>query len=194
MLIEKWLERTPFLQVKDFSFWKEYRGTVNSMLQGDEDSIQNNPHLNDEGKKVQLEQLAKTRASFETIFDEAQLKEAIKDGRWRLSQKATLAALFIYLYRDEPAVQLPFKLLSLLTDIDENFTAWRSRHAQMALRMIGTKIGTGGSSGADYLQKAAMSHRIFYDLTRLATFLIPRRLLPALPADIKKMLSFHYQD
>ena len=192
-LIEKWLARTPFLQVNDFSFWKAYRSTVETMLNGDEESVQSNPHLNEEQKKAQLELLGKNRANFEMIFDDTKLSEAIRDGRWRLSHDATLAALFIYLYRDEPAVQLPFKMLSLLTDIDENFTAWRSRHAQMALRMIGTKIGTGGSPGADYLVKAAASHKVFHDLSRLATFLIPRRLLPALPTEIKKMLAFQYQ-
>jgi len=193
LLLEKWLERTPFLQVKDFSFWNAYRSTVDQMLSIDEEGVKSNPHLNEEGRKIQLEQMAKTRASFEMVHDESKLNEAIKDGRWRLSHKATLATLFIYLYRDEPAVQLPYKLLSLLTDIDENFTSWRARHSQMALRMIGTKIGTGGSAGAEYLQKAAASHRIYFDLTRLATFLIPRRLLPTLPSEIKTMLAFHYQ-
>ncbi len=192
-LIEKWLGRTPFLQMKDFSFWKAYRSTVDNMLHADEESIKANPHLNEEGKKIQLEQMAKTRANFEMINDESKLNEAINDGRWRLSHKATLATLFIYLYREEPALQSPYKILSLLTDIDENFTTWRARHSQMALRMIGTKIGTGGSSGAEYLQKAAASHRIFYDLTRLATFLVPRRLLPALPTEVKEMLAFRYQ-
>ena len=192
-LTETWLERTPFLQINDFSFWQSYRGTVERMLTRDEDTIRNNPHLNDEGKSSQLAQLAKTRANFEMIFDQSKLKTAIADGRWRLSHDATLASLFIYLYRDEPAVHLPFKFLSLLTDIDENFTSWRTRHAQMALRMIGTKIGTGGSSGAEYLSQAASAHRIFHDFSRLATFLIPRHLLPDLPPEVKKMLAFHYQ-
>jgi tryptophan 2,3-dioxygenase len=192
-LIESWLERTPFLQMKDFSFWQSYRSTVDQMLAADQESIQKNPHLNDQSRVVQLEQLAKTRASFEVLYDEAKMKAAISDGRWRLSHKATLAALFIFLYRDEPALQLPYKLLSLMTDIDEGFTAWRSRHAQMALRMIGTKIGTGGSSGAEYLAKSAATHRVFHDLSRLATFLIPRRNLPRLPAEVKSKLAFQYQ-
>lgn len=192
-LIEGWLERTPFLQMKDFSFWQSYRATVDKMLADDQDSIQKNPLFTEEGRKAQLEQLAKTRGSFDVLHDEAKMKEAILDGRWRLSHKATLAALFIFLYRDEPALQLPYKLLSLMSDIDEGFTAWRARHAQMALRMIGTKIGTGGSSGAEYLSKSAATHRIFHDLTRLATFLIPRRHLPKLPDEVKNKLAFQYQ-
>jgi tryptophan 2,3-dioxygenase len=35
---------------------------------------------------------------------------------------------------------------------DELAAAWRARHVMMVERMIGTKTGTGGSSGADYLR------------------------------------------
>jgi tryptophan 2,3-dioxygenase len=35
---------------------------------------------------------------------------------------------------------------------DELAAAWRARHVVMVERMIGTKQGTGGSSGADYLR------------------------------------------
>ena len=40
-------------------------------------------------------------------------------GRRRLSHKATLAALLIFLYRDEPLLQAPYRFLSLAQDIDE---------------------------------------------------------------------------
>jgi tryptophan 2,3-dioxygenase len=35
---------------------------------------------------------------------------------------------------------------------DELAASWRARHVVMVERMIGTKTGTGGSSGADYLR------------------------------------------
>ncbi len=192
-LVERWLERTPFLQAPDYSFWEEYQVAVEKMLTGDEEGIKKNPFLDEAAKAFQLSSLAKTRESFEILYDASKLESAIQDKRWRLSHKATLAALFIYLYRDEPALQLPFKMLSLLTDIDDTMTLWRYRHSQMAMRMIGTKIGTGGSSGGDYLQKATQAHRIFGDLAKLATFLIPRKTLPALPVSLKKQLAFQYQ-
>ena len=52
----------------------------------------------------------------------------------------------ITLYQDEPMLHLPFQLLHLLMDVDEYFTTWRYRHALMVHRMIGIKLGTGGSS------------------------------------------------
>jgi tryptophan 2,3-dioxygenase len=41
---------------------------------------------------------------------------------------------------------------SLLTH-DELFALWRARHVQMVERQIGTKSGTGGSTGAPYLHR-----------------------------------------
>ncbi len=43
-------------------------------------------------------------------------------------------------------------LAEALLQHDENAAAWRGRHVVMVERMIGTKTGTGGSSGADYLR------------------------------------------
>ena len=42
-------------------------------------------------------------------------------------------------------------LLEKLVDIDEGQQEWRYRHVKMVERTIGTKMGTGGSSGAQYL-------------------------------------------
>lgn len=40
--------------------------------------------------------------------------------------------------------------------------------------MLGIKIGTGGSSGYQYLHATAQRHRVFTDLFNLSTFFIPR--------------------
>ena len=42
-------------------------------------------------------------------------------------------------------------LCERLVDFDEGLQEWRYRHVKMVERTIGHKIGTGGSSGADYL-------------------------------------------
>jgi len=43
-------------------------------------------------------------------------------------------------------------LADALLEHDELAASWRGRHVVMVERMIGTKTGTGGSSGADYLR------------------------------------------
>ena len=103
-----------------------------------------------------------------------------------------LGFLNINLYRDEPVLQLPFRLLAALMSVDELMTLWRYRHALMVQRMIGVKIGTGGSAGHDYLRDTAARHRIFSDLFRLSTYLIPRSRLPALPRELEDAMGYRY--
>jgi len=50
-----------------------------------------------------------------------------------------------------------------LVDIDEGIQEWRYRHVKMVERTIGHKVGTGGSSGADYL-KSTLFNPVFADL------------------------------
>jgi len=45
-----------------------------------------------------------------------------------------------------------WELAERLLDHDANAALWRSRHVIMVERQIGTKSGTGGSSGAPYLR------------------------------------------
>ncbi|MEN8261033.1 MAG: tryptophan 2,3-dioxygenase family protein, partial [Pseudomonadota bacterium] len=142
-------------------------------------------------RKQQTEELAATRISFECIYNREVYEQHQRKGRFRLSYPATLSALFINLYRNEPILFLPFTVLTRLIDIDEQLTAWRSSHALMAQRMLGSKIGTGGSSGHEYLRATVSRNRIFVDLFNLATFLIPRSALPALPLALKKFLGFY---
>jgi tryptophan 2,3-dioxygenase len=191
-LVERWLERTPFLEFQGFNFWTSYRAAVTKMLESDRGIIQTNPTLSNEEREAQLHELSQTEQSFAALFDEQKHNQLVKKGQRRLSYRATNAALLINLYRDEPILHLPFRLLTVLIDIDELLTAWRYRHALMVQRMIGSKIGTGGSSGYHYLRTTIDSHKIFVDLSNLSTFLIPRSALPELPADFEKNLGFYY--
>lgn len=191
-LIDRWLQRMPFLEFKDFRFWEEYKEAVEKMLESDLKIVETSPSLSPRERKVQLDSLNATRARFETLLDEEKFEQLRENGDFRLSWRSTLAALFIHLYRDEPLVHLPFLLLTSLVEIDEMFTNWRSRHALMVQRMLGTKIGTGGSSGHDYLSATTQRNRVFIDLFTISTFLISRSERPELPAELKQALGFYF--
>ncbi len=193
-LVEDWLERIPFLDVDGYDFWGDYQGAVAQMLENDAEIIRNNSMLSESEKTDQLGQLADTEKGFQVLIDRDEHNRLREDGERRLSHRATSAALFIELYRDYPALQLPHKLLRLLVDVDELFTAWRQRHVIMVHRMIGSKIGTGGSAGHRYLRSAAQKHRVFTDLFDLPTFLIKRSALPTLPDEVSNKLRFNYED
>ena len=193
-LLNDWLGRTPFLHFGDFDFWDEYRAAVDAMLARERLFIEQNETITPEKRSNQLRMLADTEAQFDALFDEQKYEALREEGAFRLSHQALEAALLINLYRDEPILHLPFRLLSLLMDVDENFTKWRYRHALMALRMIGRKIGTGGSSGHDYLRQTAEKHRVFSDLFSLSTFFIPRSALPDLPPKVRQAMGFQFSE
>jgi len=86
----------------------------------------------------------------------------------------------------------PNLLLVALGCPKQEVFVWRHRHALMVHRMIGTKIGTGGSSGQQYLQRTVEAHRVFLDFFNLSTFLIPRSLRPPLPSELRAQLDFRW--
>ena len=192
-LLESWLERTPFLSFKGFDFWEQYSSAVRSMLEEEKLIILDNPNYSQEEVEYHLNEHENAVLSFEAMIDEERHNKLIVNRKKRLSHKATKASLLILLYRDEPILHSPFNLISRLIDMDELFTSWRQRHALMVRRMIGAKIGTGGSSGHKYLREAADKHKIFSDLADLSTFFIPRSALPELPTDIKQNLGYQFK-
>jgi len=191
-LLEKWLERTPFLQTEGFEFWKQYQTAVRELLASDLKVVEENPRLGPEEKKRNAGLIQMSLSSFDALFDEGKYKELQSQGQVRLSQKALHAALLIQLYREEPALQMPFRLIQSLLDLDENMTQWRYRHVLMVHRMLGRKIGTGGSSGHDYLKSATDKHKIFTDFFNLTTFFIPRSQVPPLPESVRKKMGFYF--
>jgi tryptophan 2,3-dioxygenase len=161
-LLNSWLERMPFLGENN-DWWIRYNNVYRESLTENE-----------------LGNLA----GFETVF----LNENL-EGR-QLSAKASRAALFIMLYRGYPILQLPFQLLNVLLEIDEQLSTWRYRHMSMVHRMIGSRVGTGGSTGKDYLKGAVDKHYIFKEIAQLTSFLIERRKLPVLDRETEQRLGF----
>jgi tryptophan 2,3-dioxygenase len=141
----------------------------------------------DNYKKIYADSLADAEKNNITAFEEIFFHGSSGNA---LSASACRAALFIMLYRGYPLLQLPFQLLNALLEIDEQLSSWRYRHMNMVHRMIGTRIGTGGSTGKDYLKAAADKHYIFREIAQLNSFLIERRRLPPLTAEIEKQLGF----
>ena len=174
-LIIKWAERTPFFNE---SLWREYQSlypATNDTQKFWNDYKQIYQHSLSGVEQRQAEEL-------ERIF--------YKEGLGEFSVGAMRAVLFIMLYRNLPIFQLPFDLLSTLIDIDELLSQWRYKHMLMARRMIGMRVGTGGTSGAGYLDGALQQHYIFKELTEISTFLVERSRLPELPRAVKEKMSF----
>ena len=63
----------------------------------------------------------------------------------------------------------------------------------MVRRMIGTRVGTGGSSGEQYLQGAVNKNYIYKELAGIITFLIERRSLPELPSATAQGVALQFR-
>ena len=166
-LVNAWLERMPFLEERYWPsgetpfFTRLEQLYTATLVQGEEDNA----------------------ALWRSIFVEG------APGH-RFSPAACRSALFIMLYRDEPIFQQAFRFLQVLLDIDEGLAAWRGRHLNMVHRMIGLRVGTGGSTGKAYLRGAMDSHYIFGEIADLSSFLFERKKLPDLPESLRRAVRF----
>ena len=69
-------------------------------------------------------------------------------------QNEQLINTFRHIYDNESEHWLAYEACEEFVDLEENFQLWRFRHMKTVMRIIGTKRGTGGSSGVGFLQKA----------------------------------------
>ena len=90
---------------------------------------------------------------------------------------ARAGLLFIESYRELPLLSWPRRLIDTVVDLEESMLLFRTHHARMVERMIGRRMGTGGSSGVDYLDMT-LKYRIFTDLWAVRTMLVKREELP----------------
>jgi tryptophan 2,3-dioxygenase len=82
-----------------------------------------------------------------------------------IEPSAEIQRVLIDVYRTDPKNA---ELCERLVDLDEGIQEWRYRHVKMVERTIGTRSGTGGSTGAPYL-RATVGRNIFPDLWEIRT-------------------------
>ena len=88
------------------------------------------------------------------------------------------ALVFIESYRELPLLAFPREVLDALVALEQSFVIFRQRHARMVERVIGRRVGTGGSAGVDYLDQTALRYRIFHDVWATRTLLVRKTALP----------------
>lgn len=83
-----------------------------------------------------------------------------RDVRRPVEPSEDLQRELVRIYRTDHLVS---QVCERLVDLDEGLQEWRYRHVKMVERTIGTKKGTGGSSGAEYLRRT-LFQPLFPDL------------------------------
>jgi tryptophan 2,3-dioxygenase len=98
-------------------------------------------------------------------------------GKLRIDDQATdrerfdaRARAVLALYQDEKSHRDWIDVCERLTEFDELVVSWRLRHIQLVERVIGVRMGTGGSAGASYL-KLTLDKKFFPELWEARTLL-----------------------
>ncbi len=91
------------------------------------------------------------------------LEEPSVDDAFRALLERRGSPTLLEIFRDRERHGDLFDLCEALLNHDETFAHWRARHVLMVERQIGSKTGTGGSSGAEYL-RSTLGKRFYPEL------------------------------
>jgi tryptophan 2,3-dioxygenase len=175
-LVNAWLSRMPYFD--EVEMWEDY------------------PQDDDEHpfwaayRTCYLNSLVKGESQMVEEFDKMFFPYEDPESKRKLSMRARRAALFIMLFRGYPQLHLPFRIINQLLEIDELMATWRYRHVHMVHRIIGSRVGTGGSTGKNYLKNAMDSHHIFSEFAELNSFLVERSNVPKLSEKLNRRLGY----
>ena len=88
-----------------------------------------------------------------------------RDVTQPVGESSAVQSVLLQVYRDDHEAR---SVCERLVDFDEGLQEWRYRHVKMVQRTIGTRRGTGGSAGAEYLQ-STLFKPVFPDLWAIRT-------------------------
>ncbi len=166
-VLQNWLARTPVNGVSgDIKVMQDFaEGHINSMAE--------------HGESVIAHMVKIGHGTEETI--RPRIESGISGARDFLLPNGKVVPsraglLFIESYRELPLLSWPRRLIDTVVDLEQAMLLFRSHHARMVERMIGRRMGTGGSSGVDYLDMT-LKYRIFTDLWAVRTMLVKRESL-----------------
>jgi len=119
-----------------------------------------------------LEQRLREPSLHDVFFDalRAMGKLQVDDNATERERFDARARAILALYRDEHSHRDWIDVCERLTEFDELVVSWRLRHIQLVERVIGARMGTGGSAGSSYL-KNTLDKKFFPELWEARTLL-----------------------
>jgi tryptophan 2,3-dioxygenase len=165
-----WLARTP-IELAFPDFVPAFLDAFDRYIQQQKALQAGNPFLPPEQRAVVAERLSSEAAACRAFFSSGDTRR----------DRAHAAFIFLTSYRSHPLLRWPHRLLEEVIELEESLRIFRFRHARMVERLIGLRVGTGGSAGVDYLDETARTYRIFGELLQAQNFLVARDQLPDVP-------------
>jgi tryptophan 2,3-dioxygenase len=120
---------------------------------------------------------ARYRGQFEGARRHMQAED-IPAERRDFVRRLRAAILFVDSNRQLPLLSWPGQIIDGLIECEQAMLAFRQRHARMVERVIGRRVGTGGSDGVAYLDQTALKYRVFTEIWAARTLLLPPDLCP----------------
>jgi aminocarboxymuconate-semialdehyde decarboxylase len=121
---------------------------------------------------AQLERRLREPSLRDVFFDALRSKGTLQvdDSATERERFDARARAILSLYRDEHSNRDWIDVCERLTEFDELVVSWRLRHIQLVERVIGVRMGTGGSAGSSYL-KLTLDKKFFPELWEARTLL-----------------------
>jgi tryptophan 2,3-dioxygenase len=142
------------------SGFQSYQYRQVEFLLGNKNAAMLKPHAHRE------DLLAQVRSAYEapSLYDEAlrllarhgldvPADHLERDWTQPYQSSAGVEAAWLTVYRQPDRYWDLYQLGEKLTDLEDAFRLWRFRHVTTVERVIGFKLGTGGTSGVDYLRR-----------------------------------------
>ena len=107
-----------------------------------------------------------------------QAEDVTDPGERPRARRLRAAAIYIESHRELPLLAWPCEILDAIVEMEQSMIVFRQRHARMVERVIGRRVGTGGSDGVAYLDQTALQYRVFKELWATRTLLLQPDLLP----------------
>ena len=104
--------------------------------------------------------------------------EDVEPDQRAFMRRLRAAILFVDSNRELPLLSWPGAIIDGLIECEQAMLAFRQRHARMVERVIGRRVGTGGSDGVAYLDQTALQYRVFTEIWAGRTLLLPPQLSP----------------
>jgi tryptophan 2,3-dioxygenase len=93
-----------------------------------------------------------------------------RDVRKHYEASEGVREAILKIYKESDRYYDLYSTMESLMDLDEGLLLWRYRHIAMVERMIGSRKGTGGSSGVKYLS-GTLTKRFFPEIWEVRSFL-----------------------
>ena len=166
----EWLERWPIPRMSD-DFLRSYLGAVRGYYAAQERQLMQAP----DASRADIE--ARFAASYREAEEFLLAMDSPESDRQRV-RRIRAGILHIETYSQPPALNWARMVISSVLDLESALLLWRTRHARVAERVIGRRVGTGGGS-VSYLDQT-LALRVFTDFWAARTHVLPHHFAPAI--------------